>query len=176
MNPPTDTSDPVANFEAQAASMKSAAEYYRNQVKAAFANARDQGTPDAYRAALETVRSWQDALEEYVSTSVTMRGALARAAADAKDAYDSAWAQRAKDNAESSNRRGEEMEGPRERYARFDVAVFGQLRAWRQAEQRLSLFSEVLDDMWLRYRAVNATREDIAQILRAMAFVSSLEH
>jgi hypothetical protein len=167
---------PPASLEEQAANMKAAALYYRGQVKASFAVARTQGTPDGYREALESIRSWQDALEEYVSTAVTMRGALERVAADAKNVYDAAWSQQAKANAEAGVRQGEEMEGPRERYARFDVKVFGQLRAWRQAEQRLSLFGEVLDDMWLRYRAVNATREDIAQILRAYAFVSSLEH
>jgi hypothetical protein len=168
--------DTAVSLEEQAANMKAAALYYRGQVKAVFAVAREQGTPDAYRETLEAVRAWQDALEEYVSTAVSMHGALERAAADAKAVYDEAWAGQAKANADAGFRRGEEMEGPRERYARFDVKVFGQLRAWRQAEQRVSLFSEVLDDVWLRYRAVNATREDIAQILRALAFASSLEH
>jgi hypothetical protein len=155
--------------------MKAAAEYYRGQVKTAFSVAEDKRTPEAYRLALGSVRGWQDSLEEYLSMAITMRGAVTRVAADAKNEYDEAWAQQASSNSQAAVRRGEEMEGPRERYARFDVKVFSRLRAWRQAEQRLSLFSEVLDDMWLRYRGVNATREDIAAILRTLAFESSLE-
>ena len=166
----------AVSLEQQAANMKSAAEYYRGQVKAAFAEAQTQKTPAAYSTALEKVRSLQDALEEYVSAGVSMHGALLRGAADAKNEYDAAWAQKANANANSGIRRGEEMEGPRERYARFDVTVFAELRAWRQAEQRRMLFSEVLDDLWLRYRGVNATREDIAAILRTLAFERSLEH
>jgi hypothetical protein len=160
----------------QAARMKSAAEYYRGQAKAEFAKAEQARTPEAYRLALGSIRSFQDSLEEYLSAAISMRGATARMAADAKNDYDEAWASEASRNSQTAVRRGEDFEGPRERYARFDVKVFTQLRAWRQAEQRLSLFSEVLDDMWVRYRGINATREDIASILRTLAFELSLEH
>jgi hypothetical protein len=67
------------------------------------------------------------------------------------------------------------MEGPRERYARHDVKVFAPLREWKQEEVRRAKAQEVLDTVWLRYRAVNATREDLMAILRTYAFEASLD-
>jgi len=161
------------SFEDQAADWKAAALYFRSGVKESYSKAREMDTPQAYRQALVEVRGFQDNLEEYVSLAVSVKGAFGRAAVDAQVAYDEAWAAEVDRDGRSSVRR--EMEGPRERYARHDVKVFGPLRQWRQAEKLLSLASEVLDEMWLRHRAVNATREDLQAILRAYAFESSLD-
>jgi hypothetical protein len=166
---------PPPSLEEQAANCKANAEHWRGLVKAAFAQARETGTLMAYRQALEYVRAVQDNMEEYVSLAISVRGALGRGAMDAQLTYDEAWAQQADLHSRTGVRRGEEMEGPRERYARWDVKVFAQLRAARQAEKQKALAQELLDDMWLRYRAINATREDIAQVLRSYAFESSLE-
>jgi hypothetical protein len=157
----------------QAAGWKAAAEQMRAQVKAIFLAARSQATPVAYRQALTDVRAVQDGLEEYVAFAITVKGSYDRKAADRQTTYDNVWAS----EADLDSKRGahREMEGPRERYARHDVKVFNQLRAWRQAEQELSVASEVLDEMWLRYRAINATREDLQAILRTYAFESSME-
>lgn len=171
----TEPARPPQTLEEQAANCKARAEYIRAQVKAVYDNARQQASPHAYRQALEQVRSYQDSMEEYVSLAISVKGALVRQAMTAQFAYDESWGQQADQNSKTSVRRGEEMEGPRERYARFDMNVFPQLREHRQAEQRTALAQELLDDMWLRYRAINATREDIATILRAYAFESSLE-
>lgn len=162
-------------LEEQAATCKAWAEYYRGQVKIVFEEARRAGQPDAWRQALEQIRGFQDALEEYVALAVAQKGATARLAADAKTEYDEKWAGIADGDLHTGVRRGEDFEGPRERYARRDVKVFTQLRAWRQAEKMASLFAEVHDDVWLRYRAINAVREDIAAIMRGYAFESSLE-
>jgi hypothetical protein len=64
---------------------------------------------------------------------------------------------------------------PRERYARHDLNVFKQLWAWRQAKQQQSLAAGALDDLLTRYRAVNATREDVQTILRSYAVERSVE-
>jgi len=162
-------------FEKQAANWLAAIEHMRGQVKAVFAAAREQGTPVAYRQALVDVRSIQDSLEEYVSLAIVVKGTFSRASSDAHGVYDEAWAGEVDKDGRTSVRQGREMEGPRERYARHDVRVFGPLREWRQAEQRLSLAQEVLDSAWLRYRAVNATREDLLAILRTYAFENSVD-
>lgn len=140
-----------------------------------FASAREAATPVAYRDALVAVRAIQDTLEEHVALAISVRGATARAAADAKEAYEADWAQQASAHAASGVRRGEEMEGPRERYARFDVRVFPQLRAWKAAERVASTAAEMLEEAQLRYRAVNATREDLHAVLRSYAFESSID-
>jgi hypothetical protein len=164
---------PAKTFPEQAAGWKAAAEHMRGQVKSAFLAARSQATPAAYRQALVDVRAVQDSLEEYVSLAITVKGMFSRVVADKQAAYDEVWAVEVDRDGKSGARR--EMEGPRERYARHDAKVFGQLRAWRQAEQQLSLASEVLDDVQLRYRAVNATREDLIAILRSYSFESNLD-
>lgn len=171
MTQPEDQS--ASSLEERAAACKSNAEQFRMQVKGWYAWAREQGTPEAFRQALESIRSIQDGMEDYVSLAVSIKGALSRAAMDAQLHYDEDWAKEASHSARS--RRGEEMEGPRERYARFDLKVFDQLRAVRQAEKQRALAQELLDDMWLRYRAINATRDDLHQILRAFQFERVLE-
>jgi hypothetical protein len=164
---------PPQSFEAQAADWMSKIGVMRDQVKAVFGQARQQATPMAYRQALVDVRTIQDSLEEYVSLAITVHGALDRAAASAQAAYDESWAVEADRDGKTAVRR--DMEGPRERYARHDVKVFAPLREWKQAESRRALSQEVLDTVWLRYRAVNATREDLMAILRTYAFEASLE-
>jgi hypothetical protein len=160
-------------FEEQAADWLAAIEHMRGQVKQVFEAARKRATPAAYSQALVDVRTIQDSLEEYVSLAIVVKGTFSRASSAAQGAYDEVWAAEADRDGRTSVRR--DMEGPRERYARHDVKVFGQLREWRQSEQRLSLAQEVLDTVWLRYRAVNATREDLLAILRSYAFESSLD-
>lgn len=168
------TDQPQMPLEQQVANMRGHAAQIREAVKAEFGTAREAGTPDAYRDALVNVRTYQDSLEEYVAFTIALKGGFARAAADAKAAYDTDWAQRAS-SPTAMRGSGGDMEGPRERYARFDVQVFPQLRAWRQTEQQSALVAELLDEMWLRFRAVNATREDLMAILRTYAFESNLE-
>lgn len=163
-------------LEAQAANLKANAGQIREQVKAEYAGARSASTPEAYREALIRVRTLQDSLEEYVAFAIGVKGAMERAAADAKAAYDDMWAASISRAGQSTARNGPEMEGPRERYAKVDLVAFAELRAYRQTQKALILGGELLDEMWLRYRAVNATREDLANILRAYAFESSLEH
>lgn len=167
------TEQPALTFEQQAGNWKAAAEHMRNQVKSIYLQARQSATPAGYRQALVDVRTVQDSLEEYVSLAITVKGSFSRNAADRQAAYDEVWAAEVDRDSHSSVRR--EMEGPRERYARHDAKVFGPLRSWRQAEQQQALAAEVLDEMWLRYRAINATREDLQAILRTYAFESSLE-
>ncbi len=167
------TDQPVKPFAEQAADWKAAAANMRGQVKGIFLTARQQATPDVYRRALVEVRAVQDGLEEYVVLAITALGMFTRAVADLQTAYDEAWAVEVSKDGRSGVRR--EMEGPRERYARHDAEIFTQLRAWRQAEQQLALVKEVHDELWLRYRAVNATREDLQSILRTYAFESSIE-
>lgn len=162
-----------SSIEEQAAKCKQAAEQYRAQVRDIYSRARQEGTPEEYRHALEQVRAVQDGLEEYVSLAISVRGALGRAALDAQLAYDEAWAKEADRSSRASS--GGDFEGARERYARFDIKVFSEMRAARQAERHRLVAQELLDDMWLRYRAINATREDLHQILRAFQFERVLE-
>jgi hypothetical protein len=157
----------------QAAGWKAAAQQMRTQVKAIYLTARSQATPVAYRQALMDVRAVQDGLEEYVAFAITVKGSYDRKASDRQGTYDEVWAVEVDRDAKSGVRR--DMEGPRERYARHDAKVFAHLRAWRQAEQERLVAAEVLDEMWLRYRAINATREDLQAILRTYAFESSME-
>lgn len=163
------------SFEQQAGNWKAAAEQLRSQVKSLFAQARQEGTPEAYRDALVQVRSVQDRIEEMVVLGITVKGGTERAALASQLAYDEAWARESGQDNSTAVRRGPEMEGPRERYARVDLKVFSQLRSWRQAEQQANLAREVYDEMWVRYRAVNATRDDLAQVLRSYAFESNLD-
>lgn len=169
------TPQSVDPLQKQAADMKAAAEYLRGQVKAVYEDARHKNHPAAWRQALEYIRSYQDSIEEYVVAAMTLKGALERATMHKQDEYDQAWSQLADADSKTAVRRGQEMEGPRERYARFDLQAFRELREYRQTEQRLVVARELLDEMWVRYRAVNATREDIANIMRGYAFESSLE-
>lgn len=156
----------------QMAGWKGKAEYLRGQVKIIFQNARIAGQLPDYRKALEDVRAIQDTMEEYVTLAITAKGSLERGAMAVKDVYDTEWGKAA-----DGKRYGGDMEGPRERYARFDMqpSVFAALRGWRQAEQRVRMASEVLDEMWLRYRAINATRDDLHQIMRTFTIENSLE-
>jgi hypothetical protein len=164
------------SLETQVASLKNSAFQIREQVKQAYALACESDQPQAYREALVRIRSLQDNLEEYVAMAIQFRGGMTRASAEARDAYDEAWAAEANRSTMGPvSRRREDFEGARERYARFDVKVFSQLRSHRQAEKCLALAGELLDEMWLRYRAVNATREDLHNILRSYAFESSLD-
>lgn len=161
------------SFEQMAADWLGKIEVMRGQVKAVFGLARQQATPMAYRQALLDVRTIQDSLEDYVSLAITVHGTYSRAANAAQERYDEVWAVEADRDGKTSTRR--DMEGPRERYARHDVKVFAPLREWKQAEARRTMAHEVLDTVWLRYRAINATREDLLAILRTYAFEASLE-
>lgn len=172
---PTPAEPAQLPLEQQAANWKAAAEQFRGQVKALFGQARQINTPEAWVVALTHVRAIQDSLEEFVALGITVKGAMERAAQGAQLAYDEAWARESSSYNSTAVRRGPEIEGPRERYAHVDLKVFAQLRALRQAESRVNLAREVNDEMWLRYRAVNATREDIAQILRGFTIERSLE-
>lgn len=167
--------DQHPTLEAQAGALKAQAAQIRDQVKAEYQAARQANTPADYREALIRVRSLQDQLEEYVAFAITVKGGLERSGIEAKGSYDDAWAAAVGRRGNAPVRSGPEMEGPRERYAKVDLEVFAELRAHRQAAKALSLAGEMLDEMWLRYRAVNATREDLANILRAYAFERSLE-
>lgn len=166
---------PQETFEQQVARWKASVEQLRLRVKAVYASARQEGTPPAFRVALEQARSIQDSLEEFVALAITVKGAMERIALAAHTEYDEAWAAESGRDNSTAVRRGPEMEGPRERYARVDLKVFSQLRAWRQAEQQASLAREAYDEVWVRYRAVNATRDDLHALLRAYAFEISLD-
>jgi hypothetical protein len=147
----------------------------RKHAKETFQLARETATPATWRVALETIRGYQDGLEEALAAAIILHGGCERMVADAKERYDHDWAEESDAGAHTAVRRGPEMEGPRERYAKHDLKVFGQLRAWRQAEQSLSITAEAERELQVRYRAVNATREDIHSIIRALAFEQSLE-
>lgn len=175
-DPQPGTAQPVADVSAQASQWKAATLAYRRQVNALFDQARQVGRdPTVWREALQQIRGWQDNMEEVVSVVITARGMYERGVADTKARYDERWAQVSDADSRQAVRRGPEMEGPRERYARVDGQVFDELRAWRQMEQALSICQEAEREIQLRYRAVNATREDIHQILRSLAFESTLE-
>lgn len=169
-----DQPSPEAAVEA-ASRHKAYADEVRSRVRAVFHEAGNVATPSGWRVALETIRGLQDSLEEALKAAIIMRGAYERWEHAAKFTYDSDWARQSDADAHRAVRRGPEMEGPRERYARQDLKVFDQLHTWRLAEQALSVAAETENELWLRYRAVNATREDIHAILRATAFEQSLE-
>lgn len=162
-------------LDQQCARWKARAEYLRAQVKGSFESARASGDLGEYRRALEEVRGYQDTMEEMLVLAITASGAMHRAQAAAQAAYEEAWAAEVARDGSTAVRRGPDMEGPRERYARFDLRVFGQLRAWRQAEQGAHMVREVLDEMNVRYRAVNDTRRDLHEIMRSVQVESALE-
>jgi hypothetical protein len=158
-------------MDQQVAQVKLHASQLRDAVKAEYAHAQQVNQPTAYREALVSVRASQDQLEEYVAFAISFKGAMARAAADAEEAYSLMWAQ----EAARTRQTAEDYEGARERYAKFDLKVFAELRMHKQSQRSLLLAGELLDEMWLRYRAVNGTREDLHNILRAYAFETTLD-
>lgn len=165
----------TAELAAQAAQWKASALAYRRQVGAVFEGARRTGTIIAWREALQAIRGLQDGVEEILAVAIIAKGASERWAASMKAEYEDRWAEKSAEDSRVAVRRGPEMEGPRERYARVDLAVFNELRNWRQAEQDALVAQEAEREIQVRYRAVNTTREDIHQILRAIAFESTLE-
>lgn len=175
MTTPNGSGPPQGPLEKQAGDMKAATEHIRAQVKIIYDKARQAGTPIMWRQALEAIRTWQDSLEEYLVVAISMKGAVHRASLATRLTYDEEWAKVADADHSAPVHKGPEMEGPRERYAKYDLKVFNLMRAYRQTEGHLSLVEELLDEVWVRYRAVNATREDVVNILRAYAFVDNVE-
>jgi hypothetical protein len=132
-------------------------------------------SPDKVREALMTIRGLQDRVEELVSRTLSVHAGLARITAEAKDTYEQAWAEEARKGNRASVRQGADMQGPRERYAEYDLATLQQRRAMRQNEALLGLAAEALEQARLRHRGIDNTRQDLIAVLRALAFETALE-
>jgi len=118
--------DPVAFVQQQSAAWLHEAESLRK------ASIPPLGAgPERYRQALIEARASLDRLEEILLQAFRMRGGMQRKAAECEHAADDRWNILA-DQAGRTGNGARDYEGAKERYARFSVQCFEEMRLARQ--------------------------------------------
>jgi hypothetical protein len=133
--------------------------------------------PDELLAALADVRARLDRVEELLASGLRLRGQARRAAEDASFAADVAWAQALESIKSAPVRRGgsDSFEGPRERYAQADLAIFDAKRHTRALARQASEMDDYVEVLRLTLRGLDGVRSDLLVMLRAFQVEARLE-
>lgn len=132
-----------------------------------------EAPPADVHAALILVRGRLDRMEAIAASLASARSAAQSRARALQEAASDAWDALADKEAKSGTRR--EWEGKEERYARWRVATFDQIRAARQAV----LLADFMTDADVRasraLRGLQQVRDELRDTLRYLPWESSLE-
>lgn len=134
-----------------------------------------EATPQEVLNSLLDQRWRADRMEAILTEVIRLRGRVGRATAQCKAAADDVWTQALVDARKSSAKRGDQFEGPRERYADADLVALSQRRELRKAENLLSLADEVSEIMKTASRGLSDIIQDHRTWLKALQFQSYLE-
>ena len=134
-----------------------------------------EATPQEVLNSLLDQRWRADRMEAINIEVMRIRGRVSRATAYCKAAVDDTWTQALVDARKSSARRGDQFEGPRERYADADLAALSQRRELRKAENVLSLADEVSEIIKTASRGLSDIIQDHRTWIKALQFQSYLE-
>lgn len=129
-------------------------------------------TPSDVLSALVEARSRLDRLEVVLGNAMSLRTATASQARAMEEAADDAW-----DDQANNGRRGlrREYEGPRERYAYWEVAIRPLRLQAREARARADLAKDVYDRVKLAYDGLNELRRDLLGRLTHLRWESHME-
>lgn len=134
------------------------------------------GAPPArYREMLLYVRGCLDRLEELASHAISVQATCWRAMKDLQDAYDEAWAREAAAGKRHGTAPGPEFQLARERCADYDLLTLKPKREYIKARNLESRATEVLKILQLQRQGADAVRRDLSDVMRALAFESSLD-
>lgn len=133
---------------------------------------RSSATPSQVSEALVEARASLDRLEVVYSAVIGLRSATATQARVLEQAADDAWDDRA--NAERRTAR-REYEGPRERYAYWELDIRPQRRRARDARDLADYVKAACDRVELAYRGLDGLRRDLAARLTHLRWETSME-
>lgn len=122
------------------------------------------------------VRKRLDRLEGLQARATRAKGRTYRASMLAKDQAQDSWDQKIVDLKSSGVRRGNEYEGPRERYAEASLYTISDQRNARKLERLAQVANEACDVIKSCQRGMDGIRQDLLTIQRSYQFQSSLEH
>jgi hypothetical protein len=129
--------------------------------------------PQAFHEARVTTRSSLDQMEELLSQLIELEGGLRRRARELANRAEDEWDL----VSQSRHRNGQvaEYSSARERAAECNLETRQYRLAARAAEELADVAKTALERLWLKYRGLQATRQDLANELRYHAFENYLE-
>lgn len=141
------------------------------------------GLPDASLGSgevlsrLAVIRTRLDRVDELLAEVSRFRTGARVLLKEATARVDDKWAERVAGSTATSRRKGSfvgsgEMEGPRERYARADVAVVGDRMLARRRERVMDAVGDAVEAITRVHRGLDSVRFD----LHAMLKLFSVEH
>lgn len=132
----------------------------------------EQGTGEVL-ARLANIRSRLDRVEVLLDEVARFRTGMRVLFKEATARADDRWSEIVAGSSPGGRRRGSfgsgEVEGPRERYARAEVLVFGERHAARRRERVMDAVTDAYDSVDRVRRGLDAVRFDLHAMLRVMA-------
>jgi hypothetical protein len=129
-------------------------------------------SPTQVKNALVEVRSQLDRLEVVYSAAMGLRGATAAQAKALEQAADDAWDDKANAERRAARR---EYEGPRERYAYWELDIRPHRHRAREARALADFARETCDRVELAYRGLDGLRRDLVGRLTHLRWESNME-
>lgn len=133
----------------------------------------ERSLPHVVHDTLVKVRANLDSLEGVLSQAMDLKVAAEIDARRQEQAAEDAW----DDKADSARRQGlrDQYEGAQERYATWRLQTRKERAVARHAREVADIAAACEAQVRLAYRGLDATRLDLHQRLRALAFESTLE-
>lgn len=130
--------------------------------------------PESFFQAMVEARGNQDRLEEIYTSALALWGGYRRRADELAQAADEAWNRAADQAMRSGARRGHEYEGPRERYATFELAILKERRDARTWERAADLAKDTVDRLKIMYQGLGDVQRAMTTALSYHATKSRL--
>ncbi len=164
----------MSDQEAEAQIRAQVAEWLKETAELrAFQRPGHEAAPPEVHEALLQARSRLDRMEEICGNlSAVKAGALAKTRVLQEQAQD-AWDKLADSHSRQAGVR--EWEGKEERYARWRLATFDQVRSARQAQLFADFATQADTQAHRAFRGLSAVREELLASLRYLPWLSSLE-
>ena len=131
-----------------------------------------QASPTQIKDCLVEVRARLDQLELVLASVMAFKAATVAKAVELEKAADDAWEDRAGTERRTARR---EWEGPRERYAYWELDIRPQRHAARLARARADYAKEACECIELHYYGLDGVRRDLAGRLTHLRWESSME-
>jgi hypothetical protein len=128
--------------------------------------------PETVSEVLVAVRGRLDRLETLLGLAWMVRGNARRRAAEQQEDYDDRW----DELAVRGKRNQPEFSAAKERTADYNLALVELRIQVRQAQKLASETDDVARRIELAYRGLDGLRQELLARLRAVTFLSSLEH
>lgn len=124
---------------------------------------------------LVDVRRRLDRVEELLVYTIQIKGRAHSENELKKSQADQHWAEALRQGKRSPVMRGNEYEGPRERYAEADLATLNERREARQSQDLEDFANSCLDVIRTAHRGLDGLRQDHLAVLRAAQMENALE-